>query len=107
MQNAVRVEDEPADVRLPAKISSTPVHIGAFRQPDAARVAPEATAVMVARGEDLRADGRRMIGQQRQQRVRGGAGDDFQRPASWNLRKARDEIAVAGVPGIAAAVNRR
>ena len=77
VQNAVRVENEPADVRLLQKLLDA-AGVGAFRQPDAARIAPETAAVMVARGEDLRADGRRMVGHQRQQSVRGGGGDDFQ-----------------------------
>ena len=72
----MRVENEPADVRFLQKFFY-PVHIGAFGQPDAGRVAPKATAVVVAGGQNLRANGRRMIRQQRQQRVRGGGCDDF------------------------------
>ena len=72
VQHAVRVEDEPADVRLLQKCFDAG-DVGAFRQPDAARVAAETTAIMVARRQDLRADGRRMARQQRQQPVRGAA----------------------------------
>ena len=78
IQNAVRVEDEPADVRLLQK-NFDAGNVGAFRQPDSARVAPEATAIMVARRQNLRADGRWMIREQRQQSVRRAGGDDFQR----------------------------
>src|ERR1039458_2722179 len=77
VQNAMRVEDEPADVGLLQKFLDA-AGVGAFRQPDVARIAPATTAVMVARGEDLRANGRRMVRQERQQSVRGGGGDDFE-----------------------------
>ena len=95
MQQAVRVDDEPADVRLLQNLFHA-VDVGAFRQPDAARVAAETTAVMVARDQDLRADGRRMIRQQRQQRVRGGGGDDFQPARVLKFAERADEVAVAG-----------
>ena len=77
MQQAVGIQDEPADVGLLQEHFDAG-GVGAFRQPDAARIAPETTAVMIARGENLRAEGRRMVGQQRQQAVRGGGGDDLQ-----------------------------
>jgi hypothetical protein len=80
------------------KNSSTPLGVGAFRQPDAARVAPEAAAVMVARREDLRADGRRMAGHQRQQTVRGGGGDDFQQAFVLKFFEGGDEVAVVMPP---------
>ncbi len=76
VQHAVGVENEPADVGLLQKRLDAG-GVGAFRQPDAARVAAKAAPVMVARGQNLRADGRRMVRQQRQQPVRGGGGDDF------------------------------
>ena len=72
MQNAVRVDDEPADVRFLQKIFHA-VDVSAFRQPDAARIAAETTSIMIARDQNLRANGLRMIGHQRQQRVRRGA----------------------------------
>ena len=100
VQHAVRVEDEPADVRLLQKLFD-PLHVGAFRQPDAARVAPETTAVMVARGQNLRAEGRRMVRQQRQQSVRGGGGDDFNPAFVLELLEGVDQIAAAGAPGVA------
>ena len=50
----------------------------ALGQPDAARVTPEAFAVMIARGQDLRADGRWVIRHQRQQSMRRAGGDDFE-----------------------------
>src|SRR5271165_6948958 len=60
VQHAVCVEDEPADVRFLQKCFDAG-GVGAFRQPDAARVAPETGAVMVSRRENLRTDGRRMV----------------------------------------------
>jgi hypothetical protein len=75
--------------------------IGAFRQPDAARVAAETTAVMVARRQDLRAERRRMAGQQRQQRVRRGGGDDFHAAFVLEFAERADEIAVPGLPRVA------
>ena len=60
VQQPVRVHDEPADVRL-LEHSFDALEVGAFRQPDAARVAAEAAPVVVARGEDLCADGGRVV----------------------------------------------
>ena len=94
VQNAVRVHDEPADVRL-LQNGVHALDVGAFRQPDAARVAAEPLVVVVARGEDLRAERRRMFGEQRQQRVRGGAGDDFQNAGVLEFAERADEVAVA------------
>ena len=94
MQHTVRVRDEPADVRL-LQNSFHAGGVGAFRQPDAARIATETTAIMIARGQDLRADGRRMIRQQRQQRVCRGAGDDFQSAEVLEFAECADEVAVA------------
>src|SRR5207247_11478576 len=47
VQHAVRVRDEPADVRLLHNIFHTG-GVSAFGQPDAARIATETTAVMIA-----------------------------------------------------------
>ena len=92
VQHAVRVEDEPADVRLLQKRFDA-VDVGAFRQPDAARVAAKATPVMVARGQNLRAEGRRMVRQQRQQPVRRGGGDDFDAALVLKFAERGDEVA--------------
>ena len=51
---------------------------------------------MVARHQDLRTQGRRVIGQQRQQRVRGGTGDDFQISQFLELAEGAYEVAAAG-----------
>ena len=56
---------------------------------------------MIARGENLRADGGRMIGQQRQQCVRGGGGDDFNPAFVLELAKRAHEIAAARAPRVA------
>ena len=93
VQQAMRVHDEPADVRLLQHMLHA-IHVGALGQPDAARVLPEAFAVMIARGQDLRADGRRMRGQQRQQSMRRRRGDDFQFARVLKLAERADEIAV-------------
>ncbi len=100
MQDAVRVENEPADVRLLQK-SFDAGDVGAFRQPDAARVAAKATPVMVARGQDLRADGRRMVRQQRQQSVRRGGGDDFNPAFVLKFSERGDEVAPVRIPCVA------
>src|SRR5207248_2481545 len=47
VQHTVRVRDEPADVRL-LQNSFHAGGVGAFRQPDAARIATETTAIMIA-----------------------------------------------------------
>src|SRR5205814_7301765 len=90
--HTVLVRDEPADVRLLHNIFHTG-GVSAFGQPDAARVATETTAVMIARRQNLRADGRWMVGEQRDQRVRGGAGDDFEPAAVLKFSKRGDESA--------------
>src|SRR5664279_2461725 len=74
VQNSMRVEDEPADVRLLQKLFDAR-GVGTFRQPDAFGIAPKTPVVMVARRQNLRADGRRMTGEQRQQSVRRRSGD--------------------------------
>jgi len=64
-------------------------HIGAFGQPDAARVATETFAVVIASDHDLGADRFRIIGHQRQVTVCRSAGDDPRAcQRSWNLRNA-------------------
>src|SRR5439155_4262977 len=100
VEHAVRVRDKPTNVRL----LQNEFHAGgvsAFGQPDAARIATKAGAVVVARRENLGADRRRMIGQQRQQRVRGGAGDDFQSAAFLEFAERADQIPAVGDVGLA------
>src|SRR5439155_14307111 len=79
-QNAVRIGDEPTNVGF-LQSGFDPRGVGTFGQPDPARTTAKAALIVVARGEDLRADGGRMIGEQGKQRVGGGAGDDFQLPS--------------------------
>src|ERR1035437_1064281 len=69
VQNAVRISNEPMEVGLLQYIVQA-FHISALRQPDAPGLAAKAAPVMVARYQHLCAQGRRMIGQQRQERVR-------------------------------------
>src|SRR6266568_3785808 len=95
VQNSMGVNNEPADVGL-LQNRFHPLRVSAFRQPDAARVPAEAILVMVAGHKDLRANGRRMIGQQRQERVRGSAGDDFQLTQVLKFAKCSYEVTVAG-----------
>jgi hypothetical protein len=94
VQQPVGVHDEPADVRL-LQDGLDALDVGAFREPDAARIAAEAAPVVVTRGEDLRADGGRVV-QQRQQRVRGGGGDDFEAALLLKLAERADEVAAVG-----------
>ena len=56
---------------------------------------------MVARDEDLRADGRGMLGEQRQHGVGRGAGDDFQLALFLKFAERADEIAAIGQPSVA------
>src|ERR1039458_8377196 len=56
---------------------------------------------MGARGEDLRANGRRMVRQERQQSVRGGGGDDFEDAGVLKLFEGGDEVAVVMPPRLA------
>src|SRR6266704_3714577 len=95
VQNSMGVNNEPADVGL-LQNRFHPLRVSAFRQPDTARVPAEATPVMVAGHKDLGANGRRMIGQQRQQRVRGGAGDNFQPAQVLKFAKCSHQVALAG-----------
>src|SRR5207247_6839428 len=99
-QHAVGVRDEPADVGLLHHILHTG-GVSAFRQPDAPRIAPETTAVMIARGQNLRADGRRMLSEQREQRVGGCAGDDFEPATVLEFSKRAFKIAVISTISVA------
>jgi len=75
VEQPVRIEDEPAKVCL-LKHGFDALAVSALRQPDAARITSETAPVERLRSQDLGAHRRRMI-QQRQQRMRGGAGDDL------------------------------
>ena len=72
------------------KTFSTPSDVGAFGQPDAARIAPETVAIMVARHQNLRAQRRRIVRQQRQQArawPRKWRFPDFRRPGICGTRR--------------------
>ena len=86
------VGDKPAEVGL-LQGGFDLLDVGAFGQPDAARVAAEATAVMVAGDQDLGADRRGMRGQQGQQGMGGGAGDDLDPPLVLKAAKRADQAA--------------
>ena len=100
VENSVRVDDEPADVRFLKKIFHA-IDVSAFRQPDAARIAAETASIMIARDKDLRADRLRMIGHQRQERVRRGGGDDFEFSLLLKFAKRANEIFSVSEIGIA------
>ena len=102
VHQAVRVEDEPAQVRLLEHLVD-PRHVGAFRQPDARRVAPETLAVIVPGDKDLRAHGLRNVLHQRQQPVGRRAGDDFQITRVLKPPERRDEVALPAFEVLAAA----
>ena len=91
VEDAVRFGDEPADVGL-LQNAFDALGEGAFRQPDAARLASETLAVMIARDENLRPQGGRVVGQQRQQRVGRGAGGDFQQPVILKFAERADKL---------------
>ena len=91
VQQAVRIRNRPADIRL-LQHAFNAFHVCALRQPDAARVAAKTTAIMIPRDENLRAQTRRMIRQQRQQCVRGRAGDDFQPARVLKFREGRHQV---------------
>ena len=99
MQNAVRIENEPADIGLLQKIFHA-AQVRAFGQPDAARRPAETAHIMFARSEDLTADGLRVVGHQRQQPMGGGGGDDLQQAGVLKLFKRADEIALMAAPGL-------
>ncbi|GEM_PF-1197403 len=100
VQKAVRVGDEPPEVRSLQDLLQG-LDVSAFRQPDAPRLAAKAMLVMVARHPHLRPQGRRVIRQQRQQGVRGGAGDDFQVARFLELPEGPHQVApVPGVKGL-------
>src|SRR5207245_1733497 len=100
VQNSVGVGDEPAQVGL-LKDAFQALRVSAFRKPDAARFAAKASPVMVPGNEYLGAQGGRMIGQQRQQCVRGGAGDYLQPAVVLELSKLAHQVAAAGLVGAA------
>ena len=93
------IADEPADVRF-LQYGFNATCIGAFGQPDAARIATETTPIMVARRQDLRAQRRRMVRQQREQRVRGSAGDNFDPAKVLKLAERPDQVPPVGKPGV-------
>jgi len=53
---------------------------------------------MVARGENLPADARRVAGHERQQPVRGGGGDDFEQLLILKLAEGGNQVAVVMPP---------
>ena len=76
---------------------------GAFRQPDALRIAPKAFLVIVPRHQDLGAQGGGIIRQQGQQRVGGGAGGDFQKALFLKLPERAQQVAPVRGVGVAKA----
>ena len=98
----MRFGHEPADVGLLQHLLD-PLGKGALRQPDAARRAAKAFDIMIARHQNLGAQRGRVAGQQRQQRVRGRAGGDFQHPGLLQLAEGADQVAVVIKIGFAQA----
>ena len=99
VQDAVRIHDEPADVRL-LQDTFHAFRVSAFRQPDAGRIAIETTPVLIARDEDLGARGGWMIGEQRQQRVSGRAVDDLDPVEVLESLERADQVVAAGNVGV-------
>ncbi len=103
VHDGVGVDDEPADFRLLQKLVDAR-RVGAFRQPDAARIAPEAFAVVVARDHDLRPDRLGVLGHQRQVAVRRAAGDDFEFARVLEFAESGEQVAVILVDENVAAI---
>jgi hypothetical protein len=87
------IEDEPADVGFLEDLLDS-LGVGALGKPDAAGIDAEPLAVMVAGGQDLGTKRGGMVSEQRQQRVRGGAGDDFELTPFLALAESAEEITV-------------
>src|SRR2546428_282925 len=100
VENAVGVSNEPTDVGLLEHLLEA-FGVGALGQPDTARVAAKTRAVMIASDEDLCANGRRMGGQEREQSMGRGAGDDFQLAGLLELSKPSDKVAAASQVSVA------
>ena len=99
----VRIDHEPAQVRL----REHPVEaggVGAFRQPDAARVAAEGRAVVVPRDEDLRAHRLGELLHERQKAVRRRAGDDLEHAAILQRGECGDHVAMPALHVVAPAL---
>src|SRR5437660_6817514 len=95
VEDSVSIEDKPANAGL-AQMGFDALHVSAFRQPDAARVAAKTASIVIASDENLRAQRGGMLGQQRQDSVRGGAGDYFQASLVLQAAKGGDQITVLG-----------
>jgi hypothetical protein len=93
VHDRVCINDEPADISLLQKLVDAR-RVGTFGQPDAARIAAETFAIVVPRDHDLRADGLRIFGHQRQVAVRGAAGDDLELARVLEFLERGQKIAV-------------
>ena len=103
MHDGVGVDDEPADFGLLEEFVDAG-GVGAFGEPDAAGVASEAFAVVVAGDHDLGADGLGVLGHEREVAVGGAAGDDFEFAGVLEFAEGGEEVAVVAVDEDVAAV---
>jgi len=97
IHEAVGVHDEPAEVCL-LQDGIDARDIAALGQPNSPRVAAEALAVLVAADEDLCAHRLGDDLHEREEPVRGGAGDDFDDAVLLELGKGADDIAADFLP---------
>jgi len=90
VQDAVRVGNEPAEVGLCKTFSrlSTYAHSGSQMPGDRSQ-----SSSGNGRADSTCARRRRMVGEERQERVRGGAGDDFQIPQLLELAEGAHQVA--------------
>src|SRR5438046_9283697 len=69
--------------------------ISAFRQPNSPRFTTKAASIMITGDKNLSTERRWMLGQQWQQCVRRGAGDDFQTFPVLELTKRANQVLMA------------
>jgi hypothetical protein len=100
MYYTVSVNDEPADIGFLQYVFHA-FDVSTLGQPDAAGIATKTSPIMIAGGQDLRPNGGRMIPQKGQQRMRGGASDNFESSEILKSSKCADEISSLSEEGIA------
>jgi len=87
----VRIGHKPTEVRFLQCVQNARIE-RALGQPDTARIPAKTGAMKIACHHDLGAQGRRIVGQQRQQRVRGRAGRNFQQTVVLKSSKGCGQV---------------